>query len=90
MPSTERTALVKARLQLLTTCDWDGQVVTDPIESAHGLLFRTYLQAAADFYSGRFSDAERGFAAANLSTIPWLKETALYMTARNSPEPGPS
>ncbi len=27
---------------------------TDPIESAHGLLFRTYLQAAADFYSGRF------------------------------------
>jgi len=84
MPSTERTTLVKARLQLLTTCDWDGQVVTDPIESAHGLLFRTYLQAAADFYSGRFSDAERGFAAANLSTIPWLKETALYMTARNS------
>ena len=85
MPATERDLLVKARLQLLTTCNWDGQVVdAQQTPSANAQLFRTYLQAAADFYSGRFGDAERGFAAATTSDVPWLKETALYMTARTS------
>ena len=85
MPATERDLLVKARLQLLTTCNWDGQVVdAQQTPSANAQLFRTYLQAAADFYSGRFGDAERGFAAAATSDVPWLKETALYMTARTS------
>jgi hypothetical protein len=85
MPPAERDVLVKARLQLLTTCDWDGQVVDAQLTpSANAQLFRTYLQAAADFYSGRFGDAERGFAAAATSDAPWLKETALYMTARTS------
>ncbi|MBA1430433.1 outer membrane assembly lipoprotein YfiO [Pseudomonas orientalis] len=85
MPPAERDVLVKARLQLLTTCDWDGQVVdTQLTPSANAQVFRTYLQAAADFYSGRFGDAERGFAAATTSAVPWLKETALYMTARTS------
>ncbi|MHA4965077.1 outer membrane assembly lipoprotein YfiO [Pseudomonas extremorientalis] len=85
MPAAERELLVKARLQLLTTCSWEGQVVdAQQIQSADGQLLRTYLQAAADFYSGRFGDAERGFAAASSSPLPWLKETALYMTARTS------
>ncbi|CRM24783.1 hypothetical protein [Pseudomonas sp. 37 R 15] len=85
MPPAERDVLVKARLQLLTTCDWDGQVVDAQLTpSANAQRFRTYLQAAADFYSGRFGDAERGFAAAATSDAPWLKETALYMTARTS------
>ncbi|AZF40335.1 hypothetical protein C4J87_0143 [Pseudomonas sp. R1-43-08] len=85
MPPAERDLLVKARLQLLTTCDWDGQVVDAQLTpSASAQLFRTYLQAAADFYSGRFGNAERGFAAAAASDVPWLKETALYMTARTS------
>ncbi|MFQ6594163.1 MULTISPECIES: outer membrane assembly lipoprotein YfiO [Pseudomonas] len=85
MPAAERDVLVKARVQLLATCDWNGQVVEpQQIQSPEGQLLRTYLQAAADFYSGRFSDAERGFAAASSSTLPWLKETALYMTARTS------
>lgn len=85
MPAAERELLVKARLQLLTACSWDGQVVdAQHIQSTDGQLFRTYLQAAADFYSGRFSDATRGFASASNSTTPWLKETALYMTARTS------
>ncbi|MDF2795954.1 MAG: outer rane assembly lipoprotein YfiO, partial [Pseudomonas orientalis] len=85
MPPAERDVLVKARLQLLTTCDWDGQVVDAQLTpSANAQVFRTYLQAAADFYSGRFGDAERGFAAATTSDVPWLKETALYMTARTS------
>lgn len=85
MPAAERELLVKARLQLLTACSWEGQVVdAQQIQSHDGQLFRTYLQAAAEFYSGRFGDAERGFAAASTSQVPWLKETALYMTARTS------
>ncbi|MCK6191128.1 outer membrane assembly lipoprotein YfiO [Pseudomonas sp. EYE_354] len=84
MPSAERQLLANARLQLLTACTWDGPVVAEPIESSNGRLLRTYLQAAADFYSGRFSEAERGFAAAGSSDQPWLKETALYMTARTA------
>ena len=85
MPAAERELLVKARLQLLKACSWEGQVVdAQQIQSHDGQLFRTYLQAAADFYSGRFGDAERGFAAASISQVPWLKETALYMTARTS------
>ena len=85
MPAAERDLLVKARLQLLTTCDFTGQVVDAQLTpSANAQLFRTYLQAAADFYGGRFVYAERGFAAAATSDLPWLKETALYMTARTS------
>lgn len=84
MPAGERTSLVKARLQLLTACHWDGQLMTDPVDSPNGQVFRAYLQAAADFYSGRFSDAERGFAAASSSSLPWLQATALYMTARTA------
>lgn len=85
MPPAERDVLVKARLQLLTTCDFTGQVVDAQLTpSANAQLFRTYLQAAADFYGGRFVYAERGFAAASTSEVPWLKETALYMTARTS------
>ncbi len=86
MPAAERELLVKARLQLLTTCTWDGPVVADPqqIQSSDGQLLRTYLQAAADFYTGRFAEAERGFSAISSASLPWLKETALYMTARTA------
>ena len=86
MPAAERELLVKARLQLLTFCNWEGPVVADPqqIQSPDGKVFRSYLQAAADFYSGRFGDAERGFIGASTSHVPWLKETAQYMTARTS------
>lgn len=85
MPPAERDLLVKARLKLLTTCEFTGQVVDAQLTpSTNAQLFRTYLQAAADFYGGRFVYAERGFAAAATSEVPWLKETALYMTARTS------
>ena len=86
MPAAERTSLAKARLQLLATCEWEGPVLADPqqIQSADGQLFRTYLQAAADFYSGRFAEAESGFMALASASSPWLKETALYMTARTA------
>lgn len=86
MPAAERQRLAQSRLQLLSTCTWDGPVIADPqqIQSSDGQLFRTYLQAAADFYSGRFAEAERGFSALASANSPWLKETALYMTARTA------
>ena len=86
MPAAERELLVKARLQLLTTCTWDGPVVAGPqqIQSSDGQLLRTYLQAAADFYTGRFAEAERGFSAISSANLPWLKETAQYMSARTA------
>ncbi|ROM53086.1 outer membrane assembly lipoprotein YfiO [Pseudomonas rhodesiae] len=86
MPAAERELLVKARLQLLTTCEWDGPVVANAqqLQSTDGQQLYTYLQAAADFYSGRFAEAERGFSAARSSALPWLKEAALYMTARTA------
>lgn len=85
IPAAERELLVKARLKLLTACSWDGQVAdAQQIQSSEGQRLRTYLQAAADFYSGRFGYAVRGFAAASTSNLPWLQQTALYMTARTS------
>ncbi|NVZ71946.1 outer membrane assembly lipoprotein YfiO [Pseudomonas costantinii] len=86
MPTAERDLLVKARLQLLTTCEWVGPVVAPPqdIQSTEGQVFRAYLQAAADFYTGRFTDAGPGFVATQNASSPWLKETSLYMTARNA------
>ena len=52
------------------------------VESAAGKAFATYLEAAANFYSGRFDEAEQGFKALQDVSQPWLKETALYLQAR--------
>ncbi len=86
LPEAERRLLVTARLELLGACTWDGASLGDPeqIQSAPGRELRTYLQAAGDFYSGRFADAQRGFVAAANSSLPWVKETALYMVARTA------
>ncbi|MFT0477561.1 outer membrane assembly lipoprotein YfiO [Pseudomonas antarctica] len=84
LPEAERRLLITGRLQLLGACTWDGASLGDPeqIQSAAGRELRTYLQAAGDFYSGRFGDAQRGFVAAAAGSLPWVKETALYMIAR--------
>lgn len=86
IPAAEQKLLINARLKLLGTCTPEGQLLVDPqqIQSADGRQLRTYLQAAADFYSGRFGEAERGFAASGSTSVPWLEETALYMSARTS------
>ncbi|WP_248751981.1 outer membrane assembly lipoprotein YfiO [Pseudomonas sp. MWU15-20650] len=84
LPEAERRLLVTGRLHLLGACTWEGASLGDPdqIQSASGRELRTYLQAAGDFYSGRFGDAQRGFVAATAGSLPWVKETALYMIAR--------
>lgn len=84
LPETERQLLISGRVRLLGACTWEGASLGEPeqIQSAAGRELRTYLQAAGDFYSGRFGDAQRGFVAATTSSLPWVKETAFYMIAR--------
>ncbi|WP_330208128.1 MULTISPECIES: outer membrane assembly lipoprotein YfiO [Pseudomonas] len=86
VPQAERQVLAKLRLQMLTGCSSDGVPAgeADQLKSADGQALLAYLKAAGDFYSGRFSDAQKGFAALTSSSLPWLKETALYMTARTA------
>ena len=84
VPEAERQLLAKGRVQMLGACTWDGASLGDPeqIKSTAGRELRTYLQAAGDFYSGRFADAQRGFVAAAAGSLPWVKEAAFYMIAR--------
>lgn len=86
LSDAERQSLARARMQLLETCTWDAQkqagVLPTDIQSADGKALLTYLQAASDFYSGRFAEAQTAFASLSDSAQPWLKETALYMIAR--------
>ncbi len=86
MPPAERQLLAKQRMQMLTACSWDGVASGDAeqLKSADGKVLLAYLQAAGDFYSGRFAEAQKGFATLTDSSLPWLKETALYMTARTA------
>lgn len=82
----ETKALANSRLDLLGACGWEqeelGGVLAQGVESAAGKAFATYLEAAANFYSGRFDEAEQGFKALQDVSQPWLKETALYLQAR--------
>ncbi|UZE29299.1 tol-pal system YbgF family protein [Pseudomonas asplenii] len=84
----ERKALASSRVQMLGTCNWDpaqqAALLPTDVQSAPGQAFVTYLRAASDFYSGRFSEAASGFASLAQSNQPWLKETALYMQARTA------
>ncbi|MFJ3485759.1 outer membrane assembly lipoprotein YfiO [Pseudomonas sp. NPDC090202] len=86
LPDNERQALARSRLLLLDSCTWEGDkqaaLLPGSIQSPEGQAFLAYLQAAADFYSGRFAQAETGFTQLSTSTQPWLKEVSLYMIAR--------
>lgn len=86
LSDSERQSLARSRLQLLDGCTWDAEkqasLLPTDIQSAEGKAFVTYLQAASDFYSGRFTEAENGFASLNDNAQPWLKEVSLYMVAR--------
>ncbi|MFK3970640.1 outer membrane assembly lipoprotein YfiO [Pseudomonas sp. NPDC087358] len=86
LSDAERQALARSRVQLLDGCTWEGEkqagLLPAEIQSADGKAFVTYLQAASDFYSGRFAAAQTGFASLSESPQPWLRQTALYMVAR--------
>lgn len=82
----ERAALANSRMQMLSACGWEPEQLTSllpgQIESATGKAFAVYLQAAADFYSGRLVEANRGFTLLTDNPQAWLKDTALYMIGR--------
>ncbi|MCD5975030.1 outer membrane assembly lipoprotein YfiO [Pseudomonas quasicaspiana] len=82
----ERAALANSRMQMLPACGWEPEQLTSllpgEITSTTGKAFTTYLQAAADFYSGRFVDASKGFTLLADNPNEWLKDTALYMIGR--------
>jgi len=82
----ERQSLARARLQMLQACTWEGDaqagLVPSTVQSPEARAFAAYLQAAMDFYNGRFSEAEKAFASLADTAQPWLKETSLYMIAR--------
>lgn len=82
----ERAALANSRMQMLPACGWEPEQLTSllpgEIASTTGKAFVTYLQAAADFYSGRFGEANKGFTLLVDNPNEWLKDTALYMIGR--------
>lgn len=82
----ERAALANSRMQMLSACGWEPEQLTSllpgEIQSVTGKAFATYLQAAADFYSGRFVEASKGFTLLADNPHEWLKDTALYMIGR--------
>lgn len=86
LPASERQALAQSRVKLLAACNWDSpqlaSLLPTDLQTPLGKGFATYLQAAGDFYSGRFSEAGAAFATLKDSPSAWLKETALYMNAR--------
>lgn len=88
LSAAERQALARSRMQMLAACSWESvqqaSLLPTDIQSVQGKAFAAYLQAAGDFYSGRFADAGKAFAVLADSPQPWLKETALYMTARTA------
>ncbi|MGY2293505.1 outer membrane assembly lipoprotein YfiO [Pseudomonas sp. SDO528_S397] len=86
IPKAEQQVLAGARVKMVSACTWDNASLGDlqQVQSPHGVQLRAYLLAAGDFYSGRFDDAQKGFAQAGDSDLPWLRETARYMSARNA------
>lgn len=83
----DRAALGNSRMQMLSACGWEPEQLTSllpgDLQSATAKSFVTYLQAAADFYSGRFVEASKGFTLLADNPQPWLKDTALYMIGRS-------
>ncbi|WP_407315382.1 outer membrane assembly lipoprotein YfiO [Pseudomonas sp. nanlin1] len=83
----ERSALGTSRLRMLAACTWEPEQFTSMLpgdmQSAASKSFATYLQAASDFYSGRFLEATSGFTSLADNSNPWLKDTSLYMIGRS-------
>jgi hypothetical protein len=83
LPQAEKRRLAAARESFVPDCSGAGSPPPDVgAASPAGKAFEAYLEAAADFYSGRFEEGRRAFAALADAPDPWLRETALYMVAR--------
>lgn len=83
----ERSALGASRLRMLSACNWERDQIKSmlpgDLQSTSGKSFATYLEAAGNFYSGRFLEATYGFTSLADNPNPWLKDTSLYMIGRS-------
>jgi hypothetical protein len=81
----ERQQLIAAREGLRPTCEAPDASPYRPVDftSPAAKEFAAYLVGADEFYRGEFESARNRFIALNRASNPWLRETALYMLARN-------
>lgn len=86
LSEAERGLLGAARARLAQTCDHAENVAVwpDGVSSAAGREFLDYLKAADAFYAGRWDEAVQGFAALGGAKDGWVREAAIYMTARTA------
>ena len=86
VPEAERAILAAARKAVTPACDAATASTAYPppdgVRSPLGRQFARYLAGTAEFYGGDYDDARKDFAAAAVSSQPWLKETATYMLGR--------
>lgn len=83
--ATDRELLTSARTQVEGGCKESPAAYDWPVVSGKPAQeFLTYLQAARAFYQGQWGDAATGFGNLAGASDPWLRETAVYMTARNA------
>ena len=85
IPANEKDLLVTAREALKPTCDTaaSNPYMPIPLGSAAGKEFSTYLAGADEFYRGRYDSARSRFASLSGARNGWVRDTALYMVARN-------
>lgn len=86
----ERAALISARQKWSIQCDTASQRL--PIQSTalmnianpskEAKAFLEYLMGAAAFYEGQYKEALDKFSELQNADNPWIKQTALYMSAR--------
>lgn len=83
IPKDEKERLAAARRTFVPDCSGEGSP-PPPVEAstAAGKAFGSYLDAAAEFYGGRFEQARSGFDRLRRAPDPWVSETASYMVAR--------
>lgn len=81
LSSTERTHLLKTRLQLLGQQE-DSPQSSEVTMSESAKEWQAYLDTARHFYEGHFSEALTGFMALQEAKAPWIAETASYMVMR--------
>lgn len=80
----EKAALTASRTALVSVCNTPATAAPGNLTSPLAKEFAQYLAGAQAFYAGDFPAAAQAFGGLGGSNQPWLKETALYMVARNA------
>jgi len=77
------TMLAKEHLRIAGWCEEVTLLESQlPVVSDEAKSFAFYLQGAAEFYSGKFEQAEKSFQSLATNSVSWVKETSTYMLTR--------